>query len=111
MRIETILPATAPNSDPFISTDKWTNIVIVKESSGQIVIGTDADLFPIGSGKGISLPADQPLKMLLAPNTKLYAGAATSERFSLIATPIPVGDIVTRIVEEFIEGFKQFFGR
>lgn len=68
-----------------IDAPTWTDVILTKESSGVVVVGTKNELGPTGSGKGISLPVDQPVHLLLAPSTQLYILADnTSQKVGVV---------------------------
>jgi len=65
---------------------EWVLVLVKKESSGAIIIGTKTQL---DSGSGMSLLAETPIPILLAPNTRLTAYAADNQQISAIVQPLP----------------------
>lgn len=80
-----------------ISVTEWTYTTWLKVSSGVVTIGTDADLNITATGKGMLLPVDAPVAMLLAPSTRIYAVGSTT--LEAVAYHTQRLDFISKIVE------------
>lgn len=89
-----IFSATAPTVSsggaPVYEAPDWTQVTVLKETSGIVLLGTDSGLLPASSGKGMPLPVDVAITFVIAKGTKLYIVSTTEgERVSFICQPIP----------------------
>jgi len=83
-------PTTVSGSSPVYEATDWTQITVLKETSGVVLLGTDASLLPVSSGKGMTLPADVAITFVISKGTKLYIVSTTEgEKVSFICQPIP----------------------
>lgn len=86
-----IYALTVPNDRAalLVNATDWLEVTVLKETSGIVVVGTKADLSPVGSGKGMSIPADVPIKFLMTPDSFLYTVSdTTTQKLSVIIQPL-----------------------
>jgi len=89
------LPA-AEVTVPISLVNQWTCFTFLNESSATVVVGTNAALAPVGSGKGMSLPTNIQIQSLFGPGTQLYAAAANGSngRISWTEQPVPIAELM-----------------
>ena len=97
MRLETIpiTPQQGNSDEPIWSALGWTQVTLIKESSGDVVFGTSPNLFPLTQGAGTQIPSGVPVTFLVPGGTRLYvAGSGPSERISLVVTRLTFLDLL-----------------
>jgi hypothetical protein len=83
--------ATVPRTDTtlLIDTPDWLLVLLTKETSGVVEVGTKQDLNPAGSGKGVALPVDVQISFLLEPASQLYMVAQDNNQRVGIISLVP----------------------
>ncbi len=110
MRMEVIPVRPINNNDdtPIWSSLGWSLISILKESSGEVVFGTQPALLPVNGGLGRQLPSQIPIHELVPPGTRIYLKAdGPDERVSITVTPLDFLNDLSIILEMYAGGIKQ----
>jgi hypothetical protein len=103
MRLETIpiIPSLTNDDVPAWSASGWCQITLLKESTGDVVFGTNPNLVPLTAGAGTQLPSSVPISFFVPGGTRLYfAAKQANERVSIIVTRFPSLDLL----EDFLLG-------
>ena len=83
-------------------------ITLRLESAGPCVIGTNANLLPVGSSTGQLLPSDgKEVSFVLSRGAILYAGSDTPQRLSYRIEPIPYLIEILNTVAQVAQGLYQ----
>ncbi len=77
-------PAVLYNGDRL-----WVRVKLMLETAGPVVVGQSASLLPINSGKGILLPTNQQIEIVISKGSRLYIAASGVNRVKVVIEPIP----------------------
>jgi len=80
---------TPGQTDLLLSLPNWSLITLRLESPGPVSVGNQEELMPVGSGKGRLLPADEDVKIVMVPLTRLYIASDSLQRVSVQVEPYP----------------------
>lgn len=114
--VSALQPSTA--TKVLFEANEYVELTILKETSGNVVIGTAANLDPIGSGKGMALPADVPVVVTMNPGTRLYfIGEDEDQRISLVkrtmdeaAAIMAIMNALKMLAPQAFQGTGEFVG-
>lgn len=86
--IQSVVPAKIQDGKPSAMFTGWTEVTVVKETSGDVIMGTSPNVIPGSASSGSYIPS-YPFTFKVGPGTTLYFGATNEERVSLICQPLP----------------------
>jgi hypothetical protein len=72
-----------------LSLPHWSVVTLRLETAGPVSVGTREDLSPVGSGKGRLLPANEDIRIVMVPLTRLYIAADAVQRVAIQVEPYP----------------------
>lgn len=76
----------------------WTDVTLLLETAGPVVVGDSAQLLPVLSGKGMLLPTGVPLTFRVAKGVKLYVQATALNRIKVMVQPVPWLEQITGLL-------------
>ena len=101
LELKTLFTTTIGASQLFYSADQWVRVQVLLETTGPVAIGTDADIVPVLSGKGQTIPTLIPREFFCPKGTRLYYAAEAVNRMSLTIEPVPwleqISDEIRRV--------------
>ena len=77
------------NTEPLLAPKEWCRVTIRLMTAGPVAVGTQHDLFPLLSGRGLLLPVDEDVRFAVNPGTRLYIASESANRLNLITEGIP----------------------
>jgi hypothetical protein len=77
------------------SAQSWVQARLTLENAGPVSVGSDQNLVPVLSGKGILLPTNVEIEFYLSKGTRLYIAAEGVNRVKFIISPLPPGFLYT----------------
>lgn len=90
-----IIPRQDNEDVPAWSAAGWTQVTLTKHSTGDVVYGFRAGLFPLSSGGGIQIPSSAPISFLVPGGTRIYfAASGASEKVGITSTRLPFLDML-----------------
>lgn len=108
MEVFTVRPTTNNDDVPAWSSLGWSLISVLKESSGDVVFGTQAELLPANGSKGRQLPSQHAIHELVPPGTRIYLKAdGPDEAVSITVTPLDFLNDLSLILEMHASTIKQ----
>lgn len=90
-----ITPRQDNEDVPAWSAAGWTEVTLIKHSTGDVVFGFRPNLFPLSSGNGIQIPSSAPTTIRVPGGTRIYfAASGPSEKVAVITTRMPFLDML-----------------
>ena len=108
-RIFNVVPTGSgqQGNSPFLQVTAWTQVTVLKETSGVVSMGVGPNLVPFDVGTGMQLPVDQPVTFLMSPGSSLFLAALTVEKVSVIVQDLT--DLFSTVRQMF-EGLALSLG-
>lgn len=89
-RVFTYFTRVGPSSKPLYNGDlDWVQITLNLETAGAVVVGEQANLMPVLSGKGELLQTNVPRTFNIARGTRLYIAATAVNRVGVKIEQFP----------------------
>lgn len=67
----------------------WTEVTLILDTAGPVVVGNRAEITPIFSGKGFPLTTGEPVTFTIAKGTRLYIFSSAVNRVKVQLAPVP----------------------
>lgn len=71
------------------SAETWVKARLILEDAGPVAIGTDQNITPVLSGKGIVLPTGVEVEFYISRGDRIFIAAEAVNRVRFIIDPIP----------------------
>lgn len=71
------------------SAETWVKARLVLENAGPVAVGTDQNLTPVLSGKGVLLPTNIEIEFYLSRGDRIFIAAEAINRVRFIVEPVP----------------------
>lgn len=78
--------------------DGWTVVTLGLETAGPVAVGTNADITPVASGRGVLLPTTRDFSITLSPGDRLYLASDSINRIRVTTQPVPWGEAIVDLL-------------
>lgn len=90
-RVHLELLTIGPQNPIVKSFHDWTEVTIVKITTGNIVVASQTRVVPTSTATAIPLSTIFPLRFIVGPGSELYFGAdSENEQVGLISQQLPI---------------------
>lgn len=104
---------TKPNgkSELLYSAEGWMRMELTLETAGPVAFSTREAVIPVLSGKGVLLDPDgEPKKFTLSKGDRIFIGAESVNRVTVVIEPVPFLEQITLLIESGFGGLKGIMG-
>lgn len=97
----TRLPADKTTPILYNGDRMWAKVTLTLETAGPVVVGQQANLYPVLGGTGARLDTDVPTEIVIAKGTRLYIASNSVNRVKVRIEPLPWMEQITGLIMQF----------